>query len=215
MGPAEVTTWALLAYIWDLFEVITGSIGGAAEVRCSYQLGKGRPQVAKMVAYKSIFMAFLSSIVSTAIVVSLRGFLPVWLSSDLTIQAMLSELFPLMALGDITMNIGMTCWTLLGAQGRYHFATSLFVASSVLVTIPLSTLLVFGFNINLQALVFSVLIGYAVLGTILSVFLFISDWESISLKIQAQFAAEEAGCDDDSDDSSSSSSSSSSGISED
>ena len=66
-------------------------------------------------------------------------------------------------------------------------------------------------NIDLQGLTFSVVIGYAFTAMILSTFLLMSDWETISTAIQERMAREEeeeSVSDDDTSLSSSSSSSS-------
>ena len=127
----------------SIFEVTTGSLADAAEVRCSYQLGKGRPKLAKLSAYKAIFLAFSASTVATILFLSLGGLIPGWMTTDPTIQAMLAELFPLMALGNITMNTGWVCWSLIGAQGRYHIGTFYQVSCSLFITIPLSAMFTF------------------------------------------------------------------------
>ena len=36
LGPAEAASWAMLCYVWDIFEATTEGIGDAAEVRCAY-----------------------------------------------------------------------------------------------------------------------------------------------------------------------------------
>ena len=211
LGPAEVATWAVLGFIWDVFESSTEAIGDAGEVRVSYQMGKGRPELAKLSAYKSIFMGLVLAIIVTAIFLGLSGVLPSLLTADPTIREMLSELFPLMALGNITMTVGMVCWALVGAQGRYRLATSVATACSLFITIPIGAVVTIYQKINLQGLTFSVVVGYTITAALLSTFLFVSDWETLSEKIQAKMAAEEMEEeDDDSDDDDSSSSSSSS-----
>jgi Na+-driven multidrug efflux pump len=153
LGPAEVLAWTLLASIWDIFESTTGAIGSAAEMRCAYQLGAGRPALAKLSAYKSIFLAAIGTLVVTALFVSLMSILPAWLSHDATIQAMLFECFPLIAVGNITMDLGMVCWSLVGSQGRYKLATTIATATTVLVTLPIGAALTLWLRIDLQGLV--------------------------------------------------------------
>ncbi|KAL7533831.1 hypothetical protein ACHAWF_004665, partial [Thalassiosira exigua] len=208
LGPAEAAAWAMLGFIWDVFESTTEAIGDASEVRCSYQLGKGRPALAKLSAYKSVFLSFVLAILVTTIFLSISSRLPAWLTQDATIQSILAELFPLMALGNITMNCGMVCWALIGAQGRYRLATSVAIGCSFLITVPLGAMLTIWLRIDLQGLTFAVVVGYTFTAMLLSMFLLMSDWEGLSKEIQERMAVEES--DDDEDDSSSSSSSSSS-----
>eukprot|EP00579_Thalassiosira_antarctica_P001896 CAMPEP_0201871326 /NCGR_PEP_ID=MMETSP0902-20130614/4272_1 /ASSEMBLY_ACC=CAM_ASM_000551 /TAXON_ID=420261 /ORGANISM="Thalassiosira antarctica, Strain CCMP982" /LENGTH=750 /DNA_ID=CAMNT_0048397275 /DNA_START=148 /DNA_END=2400 /DNA_ORIENTATION=+ len=204
LGPAEAATWAILGFVWGVFESTTEAIGGASEVRCAYQLGKGEH------AFKSMFLALILAVTVTVIFMSLSPILPALMTHDPVIQAMLAELFPLMALGNVTMNMGMVCWALIGAQGRYRLATSIALGCSMLITIPIGAIVTLRLRIDLQGLTFSVVIGYTITAMLLSTCLMMSDWESLSKEIQEKMAAEE---DSDSDDDSSSSSSSSIGSS--
>lgn len=112
LGPAEAATWAILGFVWDVFESTTEAIGDAAEVRCAYQLGKGRPEMAKISAYKSMLLSIVVASIITTAFLCLDGHLPAWLTTDETIQEMLLELFPLMGLGNLTMTVGMGKWVL-------------------------------------------------------------------------------------------------------
>ena len=107
LGPAEAATWAILGFVWDVFESTTEAIGDAAEVRCAYQLGKARPEMAKLSAYKSMLLSMVAASIITTVFLCLDDHLPAWLTSDETIQEMLVKLFPLMGLGNLTMTVGM------------------------------------------------------------------------------------------------------------
>jgi len=155
LGPAEAATWAVLGFVWDVFESTTEAIGDAGEVRVSYQLGKGRPALARLSSYKSMFLASTLALVVTSAFLAMSNVLPTWLTSDETIQDMLTELFPLVALGNVTMNIGMVCWALIGAQGRYRLATSIATACSLLITLPIGAVTTVSMRINLQGLTFA------------------------------------------------------------
>jgi len=186
LGPAEAATWAILGFVWDVFESTTEAIGDASEVRCAYQLGKGRPALAKLSAYKSMFMAMIMALSVTTVFLSMRDYLPGWLTADETIQGMLVELFPLVAMGNITMNMGIVCWALVGAQGRYRLATSVATACSLLITIPIGAICTVWLRVNLQGLTFAVVMGYSVTAALLSTVLFLSDWEGFASKIQVR-----------------------------
>lgn len=49
--------------------------------------------------------------------------MPKWFTHDETLQNMMLNLVPLACLSNLTMAIGMVCWSLIGAQGRYRLAT--------------------------------------------------------------------------------------------
>mmetsp|Transcript_11650 Transcript_11650/g.24956 ORF Transcript_11650/g.24956 Transcript_11650/m.24956 type:complete len:723 (-) Transcript_11650:96-2264(-) len=200
LGPAEVATWGLLGSIWNVFESTTSSIGSAAEVRCAYQFGQGRPALAKLSAYKSMFISVLISIWCTAVFLSVSGDIPGWLTKDETIQKMLVPLFPLIALGQVTMTMGMVAWALIGAQGRYRLATSIATGCSLLITTPVAALMTIVWRINLQGLTFAVVIGYTVTAMCMSTVLLMTDWERRAKKITDKMAAEEdSGTDDESE----------------
>jgi MATE family multidrug resistance protein len=191
LGPAEAATWSLMGFIWDLFESTTEAIGDASEIRVAYQLGKGRPAMAKLAGYKCILLGLIVSILITIVFISLTDVLPSLLTSDATMQAMLAEMFPLVALGNITMSMGMVCWTVIGAQGRYHLSTSVAMAMTFVVTIPLGAVLSIGMNINLQGLVFAVVTGCSLIAMVLFALILMSDWEALSKKIQEQVSADD------------------------
>lgn len=195
----------MIGFVWDIFESTTEAIGDAAEYRVSYLLGRGKHEQAKLAAYKSMFMTSILSLIVTGVFLGLGYFLPEWLTEDETIQAMMTELLPLIALGNVTMNVGMVCWALVGAQGRYFLATSIATACSFLITIPLGAIFTVWLNIDLQGLTFAVVLGYTVTAMLLSTLLLVSDWEKISKKIQDKMGAAEAKvldveADDDGDD---------------
>ncbi len=138
LGPAEAATWATMSFIWDAFESTTGAIGDASEMRVAYHLGKGRPEMAKLAGYKSMFVAFVMAVIGSAIFLCLKSVLPSLLTKDATIQRMLLDLFPLLAMSNVSMTAGMVAWTVVGGQGRYDLATKLAIACSFLVTCPVA-----------------------------------------------------------------------------
>ena len=206
LGPAEAATWAIMGYVWGVFESTTEAAGDAAEVRVAYQLGKGRPAMAKIAGYKSMFVAFILSIVMSVIFISLTNVLPPLLTHDETIKDLLVEMFPLVALGNVTMSMGMVCWAVVGAQGRYRLSTSIAIACSFVVTVPIGAVLTIWMRIDLQGLTFAVVTGYSVTALLLTACIRSSDWVMLSNKIQEQVSA------DDGDNNSSSRSTSNSRI---
>ena len=172
-----------------MFESTTEVIGSASEVRCAYQLGKGRPALAKLSSYKSMVMAMVLSMVVSTILLCYSEAIAAWLTQDSTIEAMLKEQMPLIGLGNVTMNMGMVCWSLIGATGRYRLATTVATACSFLVTLPIAALMTLHWRINLQGLVFAVVVGYSATAMVLTFVLLMSDWEKLSAKIQTKMTA--------------------------
>jgi hypothetical protein len=102
---------------------------------------------------------------------------------------MLTEMFPIVALGNVTMSMGMVCWTVVGAQGQYHLSTTVALTVSFVVTIPLGAIMTIGLNIDPQGLVFAIFMGYTITAMILFALILMSDWEKLSEKIQEQVAS--------------------------
>jgi MATE family multidrug resistance protein len=200
LGPAEVATWAIMGFVWDVFESTTEAVCDASEIRVAYHLGKGRPSAAKLAGFKSMFFGAIFSIMMAIVFISLTDVLPSLLTLDVTIQNMLAELFPLVALGNITMSMGMVCWSIIGGQGRYHLSTLIALSCSFAVTIPIGAVVTIWMRIDLQGLAFAVVTGYIVTAMVLSACINISDWEMLSKRIQERVSA-----DDDEDSSTSSS----------
>jgi Na+-driven multidrug efflux pump len=118
MGPAEVATWAIVGSVWDIFEASTEGIGDAAEIRSAYHLGKGNPEMARLSSYKSLLLGMIFSFLITSVFFIIGDDIAAWFTKDLTLQLMITELIPLVGIGNITMTFGMICWALVGSQGK-------------------------------------------------------------------------------------------------
>jgi multidrug resistance protein, MATE family len=199
LGPAEVVAWGLLGTLWDVIEYITVSVADAAEVRVAMLLGSGRPERAKLSAYKSTFLAVFISMIVSSILFIIGDDAPTWMTDDATLQSMLRDLIPLFGVGNIALSVGTMSWSLVGAQGRYRLSTSVGLLGSWLVTVPLSVVCTVWLKVDLQGQTAAVVIGYMASGTVNTYLLFTSDWENLSKEVIAAHH-------DDNPDSSSSSS---------
>jgi Na+-driven multidrug efflux pump len=123
LGPAEVAAWGLLGTLWDVFEEVTESVADSCEVRVAMLLGSGRPEKAKMSAYKCIYLGFFMAMFLSAVLFILGDEIPSWLTNDVTLQRLLGDLIPLFGIGNIGLTLGTISWTAVGAQGRYRLAT--------------------------------------------------------------------------------------------
>jgi MATE family multidrug resistance protein len=185
LGPAEAATWAILGYVWEFFESTTEAIGDASELRVAHHLGNGQPDMAKLSAYKSMLLAAIVTGLSSVLLMSLVDQLPPLMTYDTTIQGMLVQLFPLVALGNVTMSMGMVCWAIVGAQGRYRLSTTIATSCAFFITIPVGTALTIR-KVNLQGLTFAVVVGYTITAMILSLVVLTSDWKALSDEIQEE-----------------------------
>jgi MATE family multidrug resistance protein len=197
MGPAEVAAWGILGTLWETFESLSVGIADGGEVRCAYHLGNANPGMAQIAAYKSILLSVCASFFFTSVLFIIGENLAVFFTPDPTLQHLIADLLPLLGVGNIFLTAGSVSWALVGAQARYRLATLVAFVSSWCVTMPLAAILTYGFNINLQGITCSVVVGYSVTCTILFYILLRSDWERISKHVV------ELNDDSDSDDESS------------
>jgi len=221
LGPAEVATWGILGSVWELFEASTEGLGEAAAVRVAYHLGKGNPNMARISAYKSMLLSFITALFFTSIFFMCGQNLPTWFTTDATLQHMLNDLIPLIGFGNVAMTVGMVCWSLVGAQGRYRLATLIVMITSWLVTLPIAAFTIYVLRIDLRGLVGAVIMGYSTAGMMLSCVLLRSDWERISTIIMelnamtGEIDSSDSDSDGEGDDAASSSGASSSSSSSD
>jgi multidrug resistance protein, MATE family len=205
LGPAEVATWGILGTLWDVLEQATEAIAEAAEVRCAYLLGAGKPVEAKNSSIKSIFLAFVVSTTLSLVVFFFGDTLAVLMTSDSTLQMLVSDLIPLFVIGNIALAMGTLSWTLIGAQGRYATSTAVGLVGSWLVTVPLAFLASYVLDWNLKGQTAAVVIGYMFSGTWNTFLLMTSNWKKISAKVIAYNSThhieidsdQESECDDD------------------
>jgi MATE family multidrug resistance protein len=213
LGPAEVAAWNIIGTLWEAVEDLTEAIGDAAEVRCAFLLGAGKPAHAKVSAYKSMLIGTLIALLVTSSLFAAGENIAAWLTNDPVLQHLIVDLLPLFGIGNIAMTVGTMSWTLLGAQGRYRLATAIAFCGSWLITLPMAAVTSAMLNFDLQGQTSAIVVGYMVSGTINAYLLFRSDWETISQDVmdshEAQEKTHERECSDDSSCSSSESDSNS------
>ena len=179
-GPAEVAVWGLLGHIWEFSENIGEAIADAAEVRVAHLLGSHRPALARYSSHKSLLLGVMTSLFMATVTLGVRNYLPPWLTTDETLQLMLSDLLPLVCVGLAALTFGSMSWTILCAQGRMRLATAIAFLGSACVTLPLAVVSTVVLNFNLQGLLSSIVIGHALSGIVNSFIMITSKWEKIS-----------------------------------
>jgi Na+-driven multidrug efflux pump len=102
---------------------------------------------------------------------------------------MLKELIPLICIGTLFETIGSISFALLGAQGSFGLATSMYFIGSWLVTLPLA--LIFALvGFNLQGLACAVVVGSVLSGVANTFLLLDSDWYYFADTVRQQNKAE-------------------------
>jgi len=186
LGPAEVAAWGILGEIWEGLEGLTTAWAEAAEVRCGYLLGSGDYLRAQLSSYKSILMGCSVATFMSVLLVLFMEELPPLITDDVTLQQLIEEVLPLLALANVTLALGTISWQLVGAQNRYTLATAIELVGSWFVTLPLAILSSLVWRLNLTGLVASLVIGCAVSGMMNYAVVRCTKWEKISAKLMHQ-----------------------------
>mmetsp|Transcript_27373 Transcript_27373/g.40096 ORF Transcript_27373/g.40096 Transcript_27373/m.40096 type:complete len:740 (-) Transcript_27373:208-2427(-) len=201
LGPAEVAAWAILGSIWDIFYTTTTGISDAGEIRVAHHFGQDEPEMARLVGYKALSLSMMVACVVSIIYFSVQDRIPTWFTVDETLQDMLREVVPFVGIANLTMQFGMTSWSLIGAQGKYKLATWVSFISSWGITMPLAALYCFVLHYDLKGITSAVTVGYVTTGASLSYVLLSTNWKKVARKIREANAATAAGEEtDDKDD---------------
>ena len=191
MGETYVAAWGIAGTIWGILEYATDCVASAGELRVAKLLGNGNPRLAKLSAYKCMFLGnFFASLMSVAFLVGMPV-IPRVFTDDEDLASLIANLLPYCALGNLTLTIGSLAWTLVGAQGRYSIATFHGCIGSLAVTIPFAAVSTYYFKGGLEGLAAAVVIGYMISGFFNSITLFLSDWEYISYRVMVRNGVDE------------------------
>lgn len=184
LGPAEVAGWAFIGSLWSIFDSTTEGIGDAAEIRVSYHLGNNHPSLAKLSAYKTLYLGLLVSSIISGVLFAVSDRIPAWFTPDETLQGMIADVLPYIGIGNISLTFGLLCWYLVGAQGRYKLATWIQFAASWAICMPFAAVFTFKYRFNLEGLMASVVLGYVAVGSCLSIVILTSDWQARANKVR-------------------------------
>lgn len=180
LGESEAVAWGIAGSIWDLLESCSEGVAEAIEIRVAMHLGRGRPEEAKMSAYKAIIFSVFLSTFFTAIMFALGDSMSGWFTNVASIAGMIDSIVPYLGIGNVMMTVGMCSWGILGAQGRFRLATVVLLICSWGITMPLTILSVFYFRYDLTGIAAAVVVGYNCVALIISYLVFVSDWERLS-----------------------------------
>jgi len=192
IGPNEVAAWNILGYIWDFFESITEAIASAAEVRVGFRMGAGKPQLARNMSEKSIYLGVLCAVYTAGGLFVIAEFLPSWLTPNPIYQKLVFDQLPLIGFGGILMVPGLVMESILCAQGRVRLMTIIEVVVSWFIAIPMAAVLVYYRDSGLEGLLTGSVIGLSTGATILMFFILRSNWEQLSENVIQRNKAEGA-----------------------
>ena len=200
LGGNQVAAWGIVGTIWGVLEYGTECVASAGEIRVAKLLGNGNPRLAKLSAYKCLFLGnAFATLLSIGFLVGMP-FIPGWFTDDEELMSLVANVLPYCAIGNLTLTIGSLSWTLVGAQGRYTVATFHGCIGSLLITIPCACVSIFYLEWGLPSLAAAVVIGYMISGAFNTVTLMLSDWEYLSYRVMIKNGATEPVEDEDEDD---------------
>ena len=191
-GANQVAAWGIVGTIWGILEYATDCVAEAGEIRVAKLLGNGNPRLAKLSAYKCLFLGnVFASFMSVGFLFGMP-FIPGWFTDDEYLQSLITTVLPYCAVGNFTLTIGSLAWTLVGAQGRYTVATFHGCIGSLGVTIPCACVSTYYLNWGLPSLAAAIIAGYMTSGAFNVVTLLLSDWEYIAYRVMIRNGATEA-----------------------
>lgn len=197
LGPAEVAAWGLLGTVWDALELIVASIAEGCEVRAASLLGSGQVKKSEFLAYKSLWIGILSAGALSVLLLSLRNEIPKWLTHDVTLQSLLTDVIPMLCIANFASATAIMSGSILYAQNRFSLATTWTFVISIVVTLPLAALSSIVYRFDLKAQTGAVVIGMSLTSALNTFVMIRSDWHALS---DAIIATHEHGEDSDSDD---------------
>ena len=178
IGEAEVAAWVILGHIWHLFDAVTYGSGDAAEILVALHLGEGRADLAKLSAYKSLWLGMLGSGLVFSVFVLIMPSVPSLFTPNEVLQELIGSALPLIAIGYLALAFGYLCWYIVGATGRYKIGNYVHFIVSLGVTLPIALILVRVFTFDVQGLAAAVVLGYVTVGGCLSFVLFTTNWNA-------------------------------------
>jgi Na+-driven multidrug efflux pump len=183
MGPAETIAWTIAESLWLILKEFPAGMRDAAEIRVGRNLGIGRPGVAKVVAYKSLFYSFCISVFTSTLLILIRKPLIERFTQEETLYEMVDDLVALLCTGNMIMSLGSGCHAILGTQRKAKFAALISCFGTLFITVPLATGLVFWGNYGLESMMMACVVGYSIISFVMLSVVFTTNWPRISRRV--------------------------------
>lgn len=184
LGPAEVSSWALLGAFWDVLEAFTEGIGEAAANQVAFLLSVGLIDRAKSLSTGVIYMAVIQALMVTSVLYMTGQYLAILFTSDPTIQHLVNNSLAWIGFANVTMAFAQITWSLVGAQGRFRLATLAIFLSRWMVSMPCALVSIYAFFLDMNAVSGSLVVGYATASSALTFIVLRSDWERLADMMQ-------------------------------
>ena len=186
LGGVEVSAWALMGILWEIFEAFAEGYGDAAAVRVSCYMSENLPIVAQQLSYKVVLLSTIVALMLSSIFLMVGPNLVVSLSGDRVLQNVMIDLVPITALALVSVTLAQTFWNLMGAQGRFGLASGTVLGCRWLVSMPISFISIFAYQYDVVSLGAAIAVGYITAAFILAGCLRRSDWKGLAAAMVAQ-----------------------------
>eukprot|EP00934_Nitzschia_sp_Nitz4_P000334 Nitzschia sp. Nitz4//scaffold2_size372955//136626//139235//NITZ4_000401-RA/size372955-processed-gene-0.411-mRNA-1//1//CDS//3329546712//334//frame0 len=196
IGSAEVATWALLGAVWDVLEAMTEGIGEAAAIQVAFLLAALQPERARRLANTAIYMAVVEALLVTSALYMSGRHLAVLFTNDRAMQHMFNDTIGFIGIANVTMTFAQISWSLIGAQGRFRLATLVMFVARWVVTIPVALVATYVYELDLESVSGSLVVGYATASCILTYLVLRSDWVRLA-RVMQDMDAEKLPLEDD------------------
>ena len=153
-------------------------------------MGAGKPQEARKMSEKSIYLGTQLAIITAGSLFVLAEYLLPLITPNRLYQKLIFDQLPLIGFGGILMVPGLVLEGILCAQGRVRLMTSIEIIVSWFIAIPIAAILVYSFNSSLEGIVSGLVVGYSTGATVLLFYFLRSNWEQLSEKVMKRNAAE-------------------------
>jgi len=183
-GTAEAATWILLGYVWDVVGIAPDSFGAASSCQVATILGRGEMDLARNVSWQSLQVGTVISFICSAFLFIFREQFVWCFSLDETIEGMLYELIPYIALCQPFFTFG---WTAMELNDALHLFKRAMVSNALVtcgIVLPLGYFFTYIMHYNLEGIACAQCVGYTIGGVINIVFFAGVDWDKAVLKAQ-------------------------------
>ena len=184
LGAAEAATWILLSYVWSFMECGFNSFASAAATQVNSLLTKGEIITARRASRKARAFALLYGTSVAFIVYAAKDLIANVLTSDYTLQSMLVDCITFACVGVPFAAVGGISEEMNKEQGRYRTSMAISWCCSLMLTIPVATVMTYGFRCSVTAVVSAVVMGSTTDGMLQTVLLVYSNFHSASNSLQ-------------------------------
>ena len=150
-----------------------------------HNLSRGKLETAKQVAQRTMIICVLASIVFSLLLLDTRRYLAWCLSLDETLESMIQEIIPYIAVCQPFITVGVTAEYLNETLGMHSIAVMISTVIDMCFTIPLAAIFTYVLNYNIEGLSSALCMGYAACGVTNWVLFAQTNWKDAAAKIQA------------------------------